>query len=56
MPVDWKKFVKVVGPMIKEIGITPEDEHYDVALEVIRKCSEISDKGGNIFEHFGVKR
>lgn len=55
MTTDWNTLVKVVGPLIKEMGIIPEDEHYDVAIEVIRKCAEIAAKNGDILEHFGLK-
>ena len=55
MRTDWNKLVKVVGPVIKDLGIIPEEEHYDVAIAVIRECSEIAAKGGNILQHFGLK-
>ena len=49
--------------LILSLGIHPEDEHYDVAVAVIRACADVADDnfdkgfcpvGGFILDHFGI--
>lgn len=41
MAIDWNTLVEVVTPLIKEMGIIPEDEHYEVAAKIIEECINV---------------
>ena len=52
---DYNKLRKLIKD---ETGINPEDEHFDVAREVICECARIAAESTNpsqdILEHFGL--
>jgi hypothetical protein len=54
---------KQLRKIIKEMGIHPEDEHYDVAEEVVRQCAAMArnlspmgkDAERLVLEEFGLE-
>ena len=56
-----------IREIIKSMGIIPEDEHFEIAEEIIRECARIDSETNNpdhiegksynftILEHFGLE-
>jgi hypothetical protein len=47
-----------IKEIIESLGIYPEDEHYEIAEEIIRRCADFVDPLTKVhmFNHFGITK